>query len=273
MQIKFILYIYTYLYILFLKFFLLLKRQVNITWYIPREMFSYWSNVKKNFESIANLVKYKYEWKGFKILEFFQWKKKKKFRNSYHYFEARKAWTQRKKLSSALRGGCISKGATISKREGKFGLSVGQFHRAVNNDISEGMVGYRNFGSPLDWGNDRTRRWTALSLSLPLRPIYLSSRHPSLPLHTPTDRSHDLFVLIVKTVYLTSNISVSTGKIIELWNLQPEMILYLIERMEFSWRLLRDLTNNLLKIFFEIYIFHIYIYTFSSHIVPYSRTD
>lgn len=64
----------------------------------------------------------------------------------------------------------------------------------------------------------RQRSNTSLnsSLSLPLRPIYLSSRHPSLPLHTPTDRSHDLFVLIVKTVYLTSNISVSTGKIIEL---------------------------------------------------------
>lgn len=188
MQIKFILYIYTYLYILFLKFFLLLKRQVNITWYIPREMFSYWSNVKKNFESIANLVKYKYEWKGFKILEFFQWKKKKKkFRNSYHYFEARKAWTQRKKLSSALRGGCISKGATISKREGKFGLSVGQFHRAVNNDISEGMVGYRNFGSPLDWGNDRTRHWTALSLSP--SPPDLSLLSPSLLAFTYTNWS------------------------------------------------------------------------------------
>lgn len=32
-----------------------------------------------------------------------------------------------------------------------------QFHCAVNNDISEGTDGYRNFGSPLDCGNDRTR--------------------------------------------------------------------------------------------------------------------
>lgn len=126
MQIKFILYIYTYLYILFLKFFLLLKRQVNITWYIPREMFSYWSNVKKNFESIANLVKYKYEWKGFKILEFFQWKKKKKFRNSYHYFEARK--TTKEAIVSTARRLYIQRGHNFQK-----GGKVRSFCRAISS--------------------------------------------------------------------------------------------------------------------------------------------
>lgn len=117
-----------------------------------------------------------------KILDFFERKKeKKRFRNSYYYFEAKsKAWIERtrKRLSSALasREGCISKGAatTISQaeREGK----LGQSHCAVNNDISEGMGGYRNFGSPLDCRNDRTRRWTPLSLSLSPSPFYLPFR-------------------------------------------------------------------------------------------------
>lgn len=114
--------------------------------------------MKKNFESIANLVKY--EWKGFKNPGIFSRKKKKKFRNSYHYFE--KLGHNTREHERSYRQHCeevvYPKGPQFRKGKGKFGLSVGQFHRAVNNDISEGMVGYRNFGSPLDSGNDRTRR-------------------------------------------------------------------------------------------------------------------
>lgn len=129
-----------------------------------------------------------------KILDFFERKKeKKRFRNSYYYFEAKsKAWIERtrKRLSSALasREGCISKGAatTISQaeREGK----LGQSHCAVNNDISEGMGGYRNFGSPLDCRNDRTRRWTPLSLSLSL-PVLSSLSLPPCFYVSICDRS------------------------------------------------------------------------------------
>lgn len=153
------------------------------------------------------------------------------------------------------------------------GLSVGQFHRAVNNDISEGMVGYRNFGSPLDWGNDRTRRWTALSLSP--SPPDLSLLSPSLLAFTYTNwsisrlirfnRQNCLFNIEYFCFHGKNNriVKLTAGNDI-IFNRTYGIFVKIVER--FNEYFIKN-------IFRDLYISYIYIYTFSSHILPYSRTD
>lgn len=118
---------------------------------------------------------------------FLEKEKKKKFRKSYRYFEAKSESFRNAK--EAIVGGArprrrlhIQRGCLAGRVGGR---KSRQFHCAVNNDISEGTGGYRNFGSPLGCGNDRTHRWTPLSLSLSTR-FYLPFRS-LLCVHHPID--------------------------------------------------------------------------------------